>query len=168
MEIKLRTTHTNIIDTGEFFNPSLEIKMTSRDIADLTGKRHADIIRDIKTEISNLGDEIGERIFALTSYVDKSNRQSPQYIFGKKGVMQLALKYDAKTRHKVVDRLDNLERGYFDGVTRSMLLLEKKIEANGSNWGRMGNDQREAWKDYKHIEDEVKKMIQPDLPLEDF
>lgn len=88
---------------------SLENLMTSLDIAELTGKRHADIMRDIRSEINELGTEIGERIFAHTSYKDKSNRDSPCYNLGKDGAMQLALKYDAMTRYKVIKYIEELE-----------------------------------------------------------
>lgn len=86
-----------------------DVRMTSLDIAELTGKRHADVMRDIRKEIDELGTEIGERIFAPTSYKDKSNRDSPCYSFGKDGAMQLALKYDATTRYKVIKRIEELE-----------------------------------------------------------
>lgn len=86
-----------------------DIKMTSLDIAEIVGKQHAHIMRDIRNEIKNLGEEIGASIFGLTSYKDKSNRDSPCYSFGKEGAMQLALKYDAKTRYKVIKRIEELE-----------------------------------------------------------
>lgn len=86
-----------------------DVKMTSLDIAEVTGKRHSDIMRDVRKEIEELGEEVGQRIFALTSYTDKSNRQSPCFEFGKDGAMQLALKYDAKTRYNVIRYVDELE-----------------------------------------------------------
>jgi len=89
---------------------SMNNLMTTLDIAELTGKRHADVMRDVRHEIEELGVEIGERIFAHTSYKDKSNRDSPCYKFGKEGAMQLALKYDAKTRYKVIKRIEMLEQ----------------------------------------------------------
>lgn len=90
---------------------STDVKMTSLDIAEVTGKRHSDIMRDVRKEVEDLGEEVGQRIFALTSYTDKSNRSSPCYEFGKDGAMQLALKYDAKTRYEVIQYVDRLEQG---------------------------------------------------------
>ncbi len=86
-----------------------DIKMTSLDIAEIVGKEHKNIMRDIRNEIASLGDELGKLIFEPTSYTDKSNRQKPCYSFGKEGAMQLALKYDAKTRYKVIKRIEELE-----------------------------------------------------------
>ena len=85
------------------------VEMTSLEVSEITGKRHGDVMRDIRREIEELGREIGERIFASTSYTDKSNREKPCYRFGKKGAMQLALKYDAITRFKVIERIEELE-----------------------------------------------------------
>lgn len=88
---------------------SNDITMTSLDIAEIVGKEHKNVIRDIRNEIKSLGEEIGELIFEPTSYTDKSNRKKPCYTFGKQGAMQLALKYDAKTRYRVIERIEQLE-----------------------------------------------------------
>ena len=48
--------------------------ITSREIAELTGKRHDDILRAIrKMEVAWL--KLGERKFTETYYIDKSNRK---------------------------------------------------------------------------------------------
>ena len=76
--------------------------MTSLDI---TGKRHDNIMRDIRQEIENLGN-ITELIFEVSEYKDSTGRKLPCYTFGRKGAMQLALKYDAQTRHKVIRKIE--------------------------------------------------------------
>ncbi|WP_447579930.1 phage regulatory protein/antirepressor Ant [Acinetobacter baumannii] len=86
-----------------------EIKMTSLDLAELTGKRHDNVMRDIKKEIEELGEGIGLLIFEGISYTDSQNRKKPCYEFGKEGAMQLALKYDAKIRYKVIKKIEELE-----------------------------------------------------------
>ena len=88
---------------------TLEQKVTSLQIAEWTGKRHDNIMRDIKNELAELAD-IGALVFEETSYTDKSNRLSPMYTMGKKGVMQLALKYDAISRYKCIEKLEELEQ----------------------------------------------------------
>ena len=90
-------------------NLTTEIKMTSLDLVDLTGKEHNHIMRDIRTEIKDLGKEIGRSIFGLMSYKDGYGREQPRYVFGRKGAMQLALKYEAKVRFRVIERLEELE-----------------------------------------------------------
>lgn len=49
----------------------------SRSIADKFGKRHADILRSIKT--IECSPEFTERNFALSEYMDKSGRKNPYY-----------------------------------------------------------------------------------------
>lgn len=85
------------------------VRMTSLDIAELTGKRHDHVMRDIRNEIKALGDKLGQPIFGESSYINSQNKKQPCYSFGKPGAMQLALKYDAKTRYKVIKRIDELE-----------------------------------------------------------
>ncbi len=87
-----------------------EVEMDSLELAKITEKEHKNIMRDIRNEIDTLGAEIGQLIFEPTSYIDKSNREKPCYTFGKKGAMQLALKYDAVTRYKVIKKIEELEQ----------------------------------------------------------
>ncbi|MBD1223253.1 phage antirepressor KilAC domain-containing protein [Virgibacillus halodenitrificans] len=88
-----------------------DIEMTSLDIAEIIGKKHQHVMRDIRNEINTLGNEIGQSIFGQSSYLNKQNKKQPCYSFGKDGAMQLALKYDAKTRYKVIKRIEELENG---------------------------------------------------------
>ncbi len=104
-----------------------EIKMTSLELADITGKQHTHIMRDIRNEIDGLGEEIGQSIFGLTSYLDQWNREQPCYEFGRDGAMQLALKYDAITRRKVILKLEELEKA--QRPTGQNLLALAVIEA---------------------------------------
>ena len=85
------------------------ITMTSREIAELTGKNHKDVMRDIRDESNKLGKEIAERIFALGSYEDKNNQNRKQYTLNKDGVMQIGARYDAKIRYQLIQKLKELE-----------------------------------------------------------
>lgn len=83
-------------------------KMSSLEIAELTGKRHAHIIRDIKNLLEQ---GVSESNFGLTSYQDKSNRQKPCFNLTKKGCLILASGYNAVLREKIIDRWEALETG---------------------------------------------------------
>jgi len=87
-----------------------DVKMTSLDIAEVTGKRHDHVMRDIKNEINELGKEISRPIFGESTYRNDRGREYPCYEFGKDGAMQLALKYDAKTRYNVIKYVEKLEK----------------------------------------------------------
>ena len=88
---------------------SNDVKMTSLDIAEVIGKRHDHVLRDIRNEIKELGENVAQPIFGESTYLDKNNQERPCYEFGKDGAMQLALKYDASTRYKVIKRIEELE-----------------------------------------------------------
>lgn len=60
--------------------------MSSREIADLTGKRHADVMRDLRNLFAAL--ELTERSFA-SSYVDSTGRSLPQYSLPKRETLIL-------------------------------------------------------------------------------
>jgi phage antirepressor YoqD-like protein len=79
--------------------------MSSMEIAEITGKRHADIMRDIRDELDKLeaGGINGERKFALSSYITDQNKSMPCYMLTKEGVLQLAARYDAVVRAKLIE-----------------------------------------------------------------
>lgn len=80
--------------------------MTSLEIAEVTGKQHQHIMRDIRAILSQGVDASN---FGLTSYTDKSNRQSPCYELTKKGCLILASGYDTLLREKIINRWEELE-----------------------------------------------------------
>lgn len=84
------------------------IQMTSLDLAELTSKNHSHIMRDIRDEIDQLG-EIGQSIFGLGSYSDKNKQDRPMFTFSKKGAMQIAMRYSAEIRFKVIEYVEQLE-----------------------------------------------------------
>ena len=55
-----------------------EQTITSLEVAELTGKRHDQVLRDIRNIISQL-DEIGRHNFVETSYTDSWNREQTCY-----------------------------------------------------------------------------------------
>lgn len=80
--------------------------MSSLEIAELTGRRHADVIRDIR---KLLGQGVNERNFALVDYIDAKGEKRPCYELTKKGCLILASGYDAKLRERIIDRWEELE-----------------------------------------------------------
>lgn len=80
--------------------------MTSLEIAEITGKQHQHVLRDID---SLLAQGVDASNFGLTSYTDKSNRQQRCYSLTKKGCLILASGYDALLREKIINRWEELE-----------------------------------------------------------
>lgn len=80
--------------------------MSSLQIAEVTGKQHAHIMRDIR---SLLEQGVAESNFGLGSYTDANGQCRPCYNLTKKGCLILASGYDAKLREKIIDRWEELE-----------------------------------------------------------
>lgn len=80
--------------------------MTSVEIAEVTGKRHDNVVRDIQNILKQGVDALN---FEETSYVDKSNRQQKCYSLTKKGCLILASGYDALLRERIINRWEELE-----------------------------------------------------------
>lgn len=80
--------------------------MTSLQIAEITGKEHKHILRDIDVLLEQGVDKSN---FGLTYYTDSQNRKQRQYELTKKGCLILASGYDALLREKIINRWEKLE-----------------------------------------------------------
>ena len=81
-------------------------RMSSLQIAEVTGKKHQHIMRDIR-ELLKQG--VNASNFGLIKYEDSRGREKPCYFLTKKGCLILASGYDALLREKIIDRLEELE-----------------------------------------------------------
>ena len=81
--------------------------MSSREIAELTGKRHTDVMRDIRNMLAQL--EVGERRFA-SSYFSDQNKELPCFNLDRIHVECLLTGYSIPLRMKVLERLSALEQ----------------------------------------------------------
>lgn len=89
-----------IITTGKC------LTMTSREIAELTGKRHPDVKRDIEVMMIQLQEDVSK--FAHT-YRDAMNRSQTEYALDREHTECLVTGYNAMLRMKVIKRLHELE-----------------------------------------------------------
>jgi phage regulator Rha-like protein len=80
--------------------------MSSREIADLTGKRHPDVKRDIQTMARDLGEDVS--MFARI-YFDGMNRQQTEYLLDREHTDCLLTGYSAAMRMAVIKRWRELE-----------------------------------------------------------
>lgn len=83
-------------------------EMSSLEIADITGKQHAHVMRDIRTLIEQ---GVNESNFGLVDYTDKKGEKRSMYNLTKKGCLILASGYNAVLREKIIDRWESLETG---------------------------------------------------------
>ena len=82
-------------------------QMTSLEVAEITGKEHKSVLRDIRDEIEKLETQgiFTEHIFVLREYHDKTGRTLPMYVLTRDGVLQLAARYDAVVRFKLIEKV---------------------------------------------------------------
>lgn len=82
-------------------------QMTSLEVAEITGKEHKSILRDIRDEIEKLETQriFTEHIFVPSEYQDRTGRTLPMYILTREGVLQLAARYDAVVRFKLIEKV---------------------------------------------------------------
>lgn len=95
-----------IVIMNELLDIRGEQTMSSLQIAEITGKRHDAVLRDIRNLLEQ---GVDVHNFVETFYTDKSNRQSPCYQLTKTGCLILASGYSAVLREKIINRWIELE-----------------------------------------------------------
>lgn len=123
--------------------------MSSREIADLTVKRHPDVKRDCDVMFKELNLDVSK--FAHI-YLDTMNRKQSEYLLPRDLVETLITGYSIKLRHAVLNRLRELE----EAVKQKMLSLYQTfpILLKQHELGQM------KWKQSKsHSKNETKQLL---------
>ncbi len=121
--------------------------MSSLQIAELTGKRHANVMRDI----SNLLEQgVSELNFELSSYLQAQPnggyKDVPCYQLTKTGCLILASGYNAVLREKIINRWMELEMMLMPQAPKTfaeaLRLAADKVEENERLLGEIKNQQK--------------------------
>lgn len=83
------------------------LTMSSLEIADLTGKQHKDVIRDIRNMLNQL--EIHSAQFCA-QYKDSTGRSLPMFNLPKRETLVLVSGYNVTMRARIIDRWQELEQ----------------------------------------------------------
>ena len=83
-------------------------RMTSLEIAKVTGRQHKDVMRAIRT-MEPAWEKTAGRKFALSEYRDKSGRMLPCYCLNKTECLYIATKFNDEARARLVLRWKELE-----------------------------------------------------------
>lgn len=78
--------------------------MSSREIAELTGKRHSDVMRDIRTMYEQLGQSI-----SASAYNDAQGKERRHYTLDQEMTITLVSGYNVVMRNKIINRWRELE-----------------------------------------------------------
>lgn len=133
----------NIIKLADISN--FENLMSSREIAQLTEKRHDHIIRDIRRMLEDLGEEIGAPKFGGTSsevptvqgfkesvYLDVQGKERPEILLNFELTMTLISGYNVVLRNRIIKRWQELElqqqQIQLAKQSKQLLALENKLQ----------------------------------------
>ncbi|WP_375704478.1 Rha family transcriptional regulator [Bartonella sp. AD328YNZD] len=96
------------ISENNFQNTTVQT-MSSREIAELCGKQHAHIMRDIRQMLGELYPEGGQSKFGST-YLDKQGKTQNCYNLPKRECLILVSGYSMTLRARIIDRWQELEK----------------------------------------------------------
>lgn len=85
----------------DLMNLSSQKTMTSREISEIVGKQHKNVLADIRDETSKLGIERAELIFKPSEYKDVNNQSRPMYLLTLDGVLQLGARLNYTSNEKL-------------------------------------------------------------------
>lgn len=103
---------------------------TSRNVAQVFDKNHADVLRDIRTLLDRCSDDFGHSNFAESSYTNAQNKNQPEYLITKDGLVMLIMGYTGESamrfKEAYIKRFNEMEAMLRD-VGGSALTLERSL-----------------------------------------
>jgi Rha family phage regulatory protein len=84
-------------------------KMSSREIAELTGKEHRNVMRDIRDMLEQLRAAGGGLLNFERTYRDSQNKEQPEFLLPKRECLILVSGYSVLLRTRIIDRWSELE-----------------------------------------------------------
>ena len=99
--------------------------MTSLEIAELTGKQHNHLMRDIRN-MEPAWEKVTQSKFGRCSYKDSTGRTLPCYQLTKTETLYIATKFNDVARAKLVLRWEQLERSSITNAAEHLPMLPPK------------------------------------------
>lgn len=103
-----QTVMTISINSSVNNNQNGEQRMTSLEIAQLSGKQHKDVLKAIRN-MESAWEKVNGRNFALVDYKDQKGELRPCYLLSKTECLYIATKFNDEARAKLVIRWQELE-----------------------------------------------------------
>jgi phage regulator Rha-like protein len=104
-----------------------EQRMTSLEIAELTGKNHFDLMRAIR-KMEDAWEKVNGCKFALVDYRDAKGERRPCYSLTKTECLYIATKFNDEARARLVLRWEQLEKERIQqGAVRHLLVTDSEI-----------------------------------------
>jgi len=99
--------------------------MTSLEIAELTGKQHNHLMRDIRN-MERAWEKVTQSRFGLSTYKDSTGRTLPCYQLTKTECLYIATKFNDEARARLVLRWEELEREALGGRFSSVVATTQR------------------------------------------
>lgn len=109
--------------------PSNTTTMTSREIAELTGKPHYDVMKAIR-KMEPAWAKITGGNFSFSEYKDSTGRTLPMYQLSKTECLYIATKFNDEARAKLVlrwEQLETAERHQLDKLTSATTAMAESL-----------------------------------------
>lgn len=104
----MQAHNSSIVPSLAIHGVSAELTMSSREIAELTGKEHRNVMRDARAMLAELHGEGGLLKFEH-SYLNSQNKPQPELLLPKRECLILVSGYSVELRAKIIDRWMELE-----------------------------------------------------------
>lgn len=82
--------------------------ITSRQISEITGKRHSDVLNAIR-KMETAWEKVNGRKFSLVEYIDEKGQKRPEFSLMKTETLFVATKFNDEARAKLICRWETLE-----------------------------------------------------------
>ncbi len=105
-----------------------EQRMTSIEIAELTGKSHFNVMKAIRN-MEPAWVNVGQFHFELTSYTDAQGKERPCYSLTKTECLYIATKFNDEARARLVLRWQQLEEDRREALEWSRILCRDEDDA---------------------------------------
>ena len=135
---------------------------TSKQIALTFGKRHADVLRDIKNLISQVDDDFAKRNFAFTlenKYLGNVERPTPSYIITKDGFALLVMGYTGQKAIKF--KLAYIKA--FNQMQEALLTKELSAIAQYNKWSLVYDDICDKASTAGRVLNYLGKQVKPEI-----
>lgn len=115
--------------------------MTSLQIAEITGKRHADVMKAIR-RMELAWAKVAGGNFSLGSYKDENNQYRPCYSLTKEECLYIATKFNDEARAKLVRRWKELEEAHRPAIPTTYLDALKSLVASEEQKAKLALENR--------------------------
>lgn len=116
-------------------------RMTSLQIAEITGKRHADVMKSIR-KMEPAWEKVAECKFSLGSYKDENNQDRPCYSLNKEECLYIATKFNDEARAKLIKRWKELEEQSKPSVPQNYLEALKSLVKSEEEKQQLASENR--------------------------